>query len=77
MWAPVASAARWVHSAFAPQGRSASNLSADMSGHAPLIAPQSKLSGINLELRAERVCNRNPEAVERYLAVHLTLFKER
>lgn len=77
IWALVAFAARWVPSGFASLGRSASNPSADTSGPAAIIAPPSRLSGINLERRAERVCNRKPEVVDRYLSVHTILFRGR
>lgn len=37
------------------------------------MSPKSKRNGVTLERRAVRVCNRKPEAVERYLAVHQIL----
>lgn len=73
MWAPAASVARLAATAIVALAISASRPGAAMSGPAPHTSPKSKPNGVTLERRAVRVCNRQPEAVERYLAVHRIL----
>lgn len=76
-WALVASVNRLVRSAFATPASTPANQSADTSGPAQYTAPKSSPCAIDLGRRAERVCNRQRDRVERYLAVHLTLGRGR
>ena len=76
MWAPVASVARLVAAAIASLGISANKPGAGTSGPVSRTSMPSKRSGVTLERRAVRVCNRQPEQIDRYLAVHRTLGRE-
>lgn len=73
IWGRVVSVVRQAAAAIASQVTSDRNRHADTSGPALHTSPQSKPSGAVLERRAMRVCNRQPDQINRYLAVHQIL----